>query len=127
MSYDRDGDIYDFYMSGTNENDIAAKYMLSVQRIREIIFKQKQLHKSDVYNPDIYQIDAMCRILGWRECDRAKLQLALHQNGYTSYDNKWKKLTPDDILALPSLGHSAMCVIWLAQNMAGYDVEDWKN
>lgn len=115
MSYDRDGDIFKLHNAGVSDMKLSKFYKLTKQRIREIIFEQQHKHRKG--NPDIPQIDTMCRILGWRENDRGKLQSILHKNGFTSYDDKWRNLSPDDILAIPFLGPSAMCVIWLAQNM----------
>jgi len=115
MSYDRDGDIFKLHNAGVSDMKLSEFYKLSKQRICQIIFEQRRRHRKG--NPDIPQIDTMCRILGWRESDRGKLQSILHKNGYTSYDDKWRDLSSDDILAIPLLGHSAVSVIWLAQNM----------
>lgn len=123
MSYDRDGDIYKLSNAGVSLDRLSSYYKMSKSRISSII--SEQYRKRRIGNPDIYQIDIMCRILGWREQDRGKLQSVLHKNGYTSFDDKWKKLSSDDILAIPLLGPGAVCIIWLAQNMAGFDVEDW--
>ena len=119
MSYDRDGDIFKLYNAGVSDMKLSKLYNLTKQRIRGIILEQRRKRRKG--NPDIYQIDVMCRILGWRENERGKLQSILHKNGYTSYDDKWRKLSSDDILAIPFLGPSAMCVIWLAQNMGESD------
>ena len=115
MSYDRDGDIFKLHNAGVSDMKLSKFYNLTKQRIRKIIFEQRHKHRKG--NPDISQIDTMCRILGWRESELGKLQSILHKNGYTSYDDKWRDLSPDDILAIPFLGPSAVCVIWLAQNM----------
>lgn len=113
-----------FFNAGVTEEQLSTRYNISKERIRKII--QDQYYKKRKGDPDIYQIDVMCRILGWKETDRGKLQSILHKNGYTSFDDKWKKLTSKDILAIPLLGQSAVGIIWLAQNMAGFDLEDWE-
>lgn len=123
MSYDRDGDIYKLSNAGATRDQLSSYYKISKSRIASIIGDQYRKRRTG--NPDIYQIDVMCRILGWREQNRGKLQSVLHKHGYTSFDDKWKKLTSTDILAIPLLGPDAVCVIWLAQNMAGFDIEDW--
>lgn len=124
MSYDRDGDIFELFNNGMTEYELSKRFKIRKGRIRQII--QDQRIRKRKGNPDIYQIDAVCRILGIRENERGKIQSILHANGYTSYDDKWKKLKSNDILRIPLLGKFAMCIIWLAQNMAGFDLEDWK-
>lgn len=115
IKYDRDSTIYRLYKAGVDINEIAFAYNIQAQRIKSIIQDYRvKLRKG---NPDIYEIDAMCRILGWRENERGKLQSTLHKNGYTSFDDKWRELTYEDILEIPLLGPNAANVIWLAQNM----------
>lgn len=117
--FDRDDTIYRAYLNGFMDVcELSKYYGLSQQRICDIIQEQKVKKRRG--DPDIYEIDVMCRILGWTENCRGKLQSTLHKNGYTSFDNKWRDLTYDDILAIPFLGPNAAGIIWLAQNM---DVE----
>jgi len=115
MSYNRDGDILKLYNAGVTEEAICEYYDIKKPRLMQIILEQrsKKLHG----DPDIRQIDTMCRILGWRENERGRLQSILHKHGYTAFDDKWRELSRNDILAIPLLGPSSACVIWLAQNM----------
>ncbi len=113
--HDRDDIIYKLVKAKVDISKIAKYFGIGVVRVRQI-FNEYQ-HKLRHGNPDILEIDVMCRTLGWRENERGKLQSTLHKNGYTAYDDAWRKLTYDDICAIPLLGPSQACVIWLAQNM----------
>ena len=115
IKYDRDSTIYRLYKSGIDTKKIAQRYQVGEERIKQILRDYRVKLRQG--NPDIYEIDVICRTLGWRENERGKLQSTLHKNGYTSFDNKWKQLTYNDILAVPLLGPNQACVIWLAQNM----------
>ena len=115
LKYDRDFAIYKLYKTGKDIKKIAKQYNVGEERIKQILRDYRfKLRRG---NPDIYEIDVMCRTLGWRENERGKLQSTLHKNGYTSFDDKWRELTYNDILAMPLMGPNQACIIWLAQNM----------
>jgi hypothetical protein len=112
---DRDNAIYRLMKAKVDISKIAKYFGIGTERVRQIFNEyQCKLHRE---NPDILEIDIICRILGWRENERGKLQSTLHKNGYTAYNDAWRKLTYDDICAIPLLGPSQACIIWLAQNM----------
>lgn len=113
--HNRDSIIYKLVKAKVDISKIAKYFGIGAYRVRQIFNEyQHKLHHGD---PDILEIDVMCRTLGWRENERGKLQSILHKNGYTAYDDAWRKLTYDDICAIPLLGPSQACIIWLAQNM----------
>lgn len=115
MGYSKYDLIFKLSTSGISKEKLSAYFKTTDDEIEQIIEKQKI--KKYVGNPDIKEIDTMCRILGWHENERAKLQSILHKNGYTAYDQNWRNLRYDDILKTPFLGKEAATVIWLAQNM----------
>ena len=94
---------------------LSKKLGISTMRIRQIY--NNQYYKNYHGDPDIPEIDIMCRTLGMREQERGKLQSILHKNGYTNYDDRWRELSYDDICSITLLGPTNACVVWLAQNM----------
>lgn len=117
MGYNKYDLIFKLSTSGVSKEKLSAYFKITEDEIAQIIEKQKI--KKYMGNPDIKEIDIMCRILGWRENERVKLQSVLHKNGYTAYDQSWRNLRYDDIVKIPFLGKESAMVIWLAQNMEG--------
>lgn len=113
--YDRDNDIYNDYKNGMSFQQLMNKYHLKRYRIKHII--EDQLEKRTNGDVDIYEIDAVCRMLGIREQERGRIQSALHRNGYTALDTKWLVLDYNDICSLELLDKNSAWIIWLAQHI----------
>lgn len=114
-TYDRDYVIFKLVKAGVSYEVLFKKFGIGKARLQQIY--RDQLYKTRHGNPDIPEIDIMCRTLGLREQERGMIQSTLHKHGYTASDDSWRKLSYDDICRIERLGPNSACVIWLAQNM----------
>lgn len=112
---ERNQAIYTLVHGGIDVGKIAKRFDISKTMVRKIY--QQQASKKVNGDPDIPEIDKMCRIFQWREQDRGKLQSILHKHGYTNFDNKWLVTKIDEFRKIPRIGPNGIAIIWLAQQM----------
>lgn len=90
---------------------------LHMSRTHVVRVYYEMLQKKMKGDPDIPEIDKVCRIFEVRENYRGKLQSILHTNGYTNFDDIWIWTDMDTFREIPEIGPKSICIIWLAQHM----------
>ena len=112
---ERNQAIYTLVHGGIDVEKIAKRFDISKTMVRKIY--QQQASKKVNGDPDIPEIDKMCRIFQWREQDRGKLQSILHKHGYTNFNDAWIWTDTDIFKKIPEIGPKSICIIWLAQRI----------
>lgn len=113
--FERNEKIYKLIQEKVDPKDIAKQFGIS--RTHVVRTYEKMLKKKTMGDPDIPEIDTMCRIFEVCEQYRGKLQAILHTNGYTNFDDIWLWTDIDTFRQIPEIGPKSICIIWLAQHM----------
>ena len=111
---DRNREIYVKYKSGVSYLNLAREYGLSESRIRQIIdqVSYQKRHQTE----DVKEIAIACQEFGATEWMNGRIQSALRQRRL-NVQNKWRRLSRNDILSLRNIGEKAADIIEYAQKI----------
>lgn len=110
----RNLDIFSRRRSGETYEDLANYYHLSTTRIRDIY--QRELMRSRNPGADILEIKIACEDMHVTKLTQGRIQNAL-KKARLDKQNKWRRLSRDDILKIPNLGPHSADIIEYAQKL----------
>ena len=115
----RNLDIYRRKRDGESYEELANFYSLSPTRIRNIY--QRELMRVNNPGADILEIKIACDDLHATKLTQGRIQNAL-KKARLDKQNKWRRLSRDDILKIPNLGPHCADIIEYAQKIRGVKV-----